>query len=222
MSDERWEVGPVLKRSWELFTKHLWTILGGVVVMAVVGGVFTGFDSGLDSLLASSSWSVTEGLLGLLKLAAFLVSWAVNLFLTLGFIRIYLKAVRDEGPQFSDLFAEGRHVVAGLVASLITLAGVVTGTMLLIVPGVILMLGWMFSLVALVDQELGPVEAIRESWRITRGEKGSLLLWFCVCCGLMLLGAMACGVGLFVATPICGLGTTLIYEDLLRQAEEEI
>jgi uncharacterized membrane protein len=36
-----------------------------------------------------------------------------------------------------------------------------------------------------------------------------------VCAGICLLGAMACGVGLFVAAPICGLGTLMIYEDLL-------
>jgi len=220
MNSERWEIGPVLARSWELFTRHLWIILGAIAVIAVTGAVFSGIDSRLESWAAHSSWSVTEQVAGLARLGVFGVSWAVNILLTLGSIRIYLKAARDEGPRFKDLFGEGRYLVGGFVASMITLVGVAAGTMLLIVPGVILMLGWMFSLVAMVDQDLGPMEAIRESWRITSGEKGGLLLWTLVCAGLMLAGLLACGVGIFVATPVCGLGTTLIYLDLMKRSEE--
>ena len=220
MNTERWEIGPVLGRSWELFTRHLWIVLGAIGVMAVTGTVFTCIDSRLDAWAVHSSWSVTEQVAGLARLAVFFVSWAVNIVLTLGSIRIYLKAARGEGPRFGDLFGEGRYLVGAFVASLITMLGVAAGTMLLVVPGVILMLGWMFNLIAMVDQDLGPMEAIRESWRITSGEKGGLVLWTLVCAGLMLAGLLACGVGIFVAAPICGIGTTLIYLDLLERSPE--
>ena len=220
MSAERWEIGPVLARSWRTFTRHLWIVLGAIGVMAVAGTIFTGIDGRLEAWAAHSSWSVTEQVVGLARLAVFGASWAVNILLTLGSIRIYLKAARDEGPRFGDLFGEGRYLAGAFVATLVTMVGVAAGTMLLVVPGVMLMLGWMFNLIAMVDQDLGPMEAIRESWRITSGEKGGLLLWTLVCVGLMLAGLLACGVGLFVATPICGIGTTLIYLDLQERSAE--
>jgi len=222
MSTERWEVGPILGRSWELFTRHLWVVLGAVAVMAVTSAAFSAIDGRLEGWAGHAGWSVTEQLIGLARLALLGLSWAVNTLLTLGSIRIYLKAARGEAPRIADLFGEGRHLVAGIVASLVTGLGVAAGAMLLVVPGVILMLGWMFSLVALVDQGLGPMEAIRCSWRITSGEKGGLLLWTLVCLGLMVAGLLACGVGIVVALPVCGLGTTLIYLDLLERSDEGV
>ena len=108
-------------------------------------------------------------------------------------------------------------VVVGLVAyAFLSRRGLLGGLGLLFTPaGVILGLGWMFSQALIVDRNMGPIEAMQASWNLTRGEKGGLLLWMLVCAGICLLGAMACGVGLFVAAPICGLGTLLIYEDLL-------
>ena len=106
------------------------------------------------------------------------------------------------------------------MASLLVGAGVLLGLMALVVPGIILGLGWMFTQALIVDRNLGPIEAMQTSWRLTRGEKGGLLLWMLVCAGICLLGAMACGIGLFVAAPICGLGTLMIYEDLLDREND--
>lgn len=219
MTKERWEVGPVLSRAWQLFKDNLGLILGAMIVTAIVNGIFTGIGSGLEELIGQSNSGLAVLIFGPMRAAVGLIGWIVSVFLSLGLIRLLLNVIRGTGATIADLFGGGRFLVPGVLASLLVGAGVILGLAVLIVPGVILALGWMFVQPLIVDRGLGPVEAIQESWRLTRGEKGGLFLWMLVCVGLCLLGVMACGVGLFVAAPVCGLGTLLIYEDLLDRAD---
>lgn len=219
MTTERWEVGPVLSGAWQLFKDNLGLILGAMVVTAIINGIFTGIGSGLEELIGQSKSGLAALIFGPMRAAVGLLGWIVSVFLSLGMIRLLLNVIRGTGATIADLFSGGRFLVPGVLASLLVGAGVILGLAVLIVPGVILALGWMFVQPLIVDRALGPVEAIQESWRLTRGEKGGLFLWMLVCVGLCLLGLMACGVGLLVAAPVCGLGTLLIYEDLLDRAD---
>lgn len=214
MSTERWEIGPVLSRAWRLFTDNLGIILGAMFVMAIINLTFTGVERNLDALIGGSS-GLAALLLGPIRVGVSLAGWVVSVFLSLGLIRLMLNLIRGGSATFADLFSGGRYLFPGVAASLLVGGGVLLGLIALIVPGVILGLGWMFSQALIVDRNMGPIEAMQASWNLTRGEKGGLLLWMLVCAGICLLGAMACGVGLFVAAPICGLGTLMIYEDLL-------
>lgn len=220
MTTQRWEVGPILGRAWQLFRDHAGVILGAMIAMAIINGAFSGVASGLRQLMGASDSGLMAMLYGGARAGVSLASWAVSVFLTLGLIRLLLNAVRGTGPQIADLFAGGRHLVPGMVASILVGLGVLLGCALFLVPGVILGLGWMYTQVLIVDRELGPVEAMQESWRLTRGEKGGLFLWSLVCLGTCLAGFMACGVGLLVAVPVCGLGTVLIYEDLSNRVDD--
>ncbi len=219
MTTERWEVGPVLTRAWQLFKDNLGLILGAMIVMAIINGVFTGIGSGIEEVIGESRSGLVALILGPMRAAVGLVGWIVSVYLSLGLIQLLLKVIRGTGATIGDLFGGGRALVPGVLASLLVGAGVILGLAVLIVPGVILALGWMFVQALIVDRGMGPVEAMQESWRVTRGEKGGLFLWMLVCVGLCLLGLMACGVGLFVAAPVCGIGTLLIYEDLLERVE---
>ncbi len=220
MSTEHWEVGPVLSRAWQLFKDNLGVILGAMVITLIINGVFSAFSSNLDELVRGADSGLLVALLVPLRAAAQLVGWAVSVFLTLGMLRLLFNVVRGTGAGIADLFSGGRHLVPALIASLLVGAGVVLGLALFVVPGVILALGWIFVQPLIVDRNMGPIQAMQTSWRLTRGEKGGLFLWMLVCAGLCVAGLLACGLGLLVAAPVCGLGTLLIYEDLWDRAED--
>ncbi|MFH1463348.1 MAG: hypothetical protein ABIO70_03075 [Pseudomonadota bacterium] len=112
------------------------------------------------------------------------------------------------------MFSVGSLYLSGLLASLLVGLATLAGFCLLIVPGVIIALGTMLYIYAIVDQDLGPVESLKESWRLTDGEKGRLFLWGLTCFGLMLAGFLVCCVGALVTGPICGIGTAMIYDNL--------
>ena len=67
-----------------------------------------------------------------------------------------------------------------------------------------------------IDKGLPPIEALRESARLTKGKRWKLL-GFAVCMILLnILGAIALGVGLLVSMPISMLATMRAYRALSK------
>ncbi len=87
---------------------------------------------------------------------------------------------------------------ATLICELIVAAGLV----LLVVPGVLWAVRFGFAPYLTLDQQLDPIEALHESARLTRGERGALFKLGLAFIGLNLLGALAFGVGLFLTLPV--------------------
>ena len=93
MSTERWEIGPVLSRAWQLFTANLGVILGAMFLMAIINLTFTGVERNLDALIGGSS-GLAAALTKPLRLGVSLAGWAVSVFLSLGLIRLMLNLIR--------------------------------------------------------------------------------------------------------------------------------
>jgi uncharacterized membrane protein len=62
-----------------------------------------------------------------------------------------------------------------------------------------------------VDQNMGPIEAMKASWGATTGQKLPIILWGLVAFLVMMAGGLACGLGMLVAMPIVYLAHTTIY-----------
>ena len=89
-----------------------------------------------------------------------------------------------------------------LVTALGLETGLAIGIPLLFVLGVIFSLMFMFSGFLVIDRELGPIEAMKESYRITRGHKWKLFGLLLLLSLINLLGLLAFIVGLFVSVPV--------------------
>ncbi|MBN1334883.1 MAG: hypothetical protein JXB39_02875 [Deltaproteobacteria bacterium] len=215
------EIGPTLARSWELFKEHAGILLGATLTIGVASGVLSGITQIVQALLQPSGEDAARALPGLVGLLLALLSWVVQTFLTLGYVRLLLHGVRGEPAAFGDLFTAAPVLVPGLVAGLLVGLATLAGTCLLVVPGVVVALGTLWVNWVLVDQGLGPIEAVRESWRLANGEKGHLFLWVLVACVVAIVGLLACGVGLLVALPVLGLGTTILYDDRVRSKRRD-
>ena len=217
MQTDRWDIGGVLTVSWDLFKQNALPLLGSALVFALLW---------LATLLipvvcrwgaSSSDSTAIELVASLLTFGLCVVLWAGNAFFTVGFSRMLLKAVRNETPTMGDLFGQLAYFLPGLAASVLIALGVAVATPFCILPGVGLFVGWLFTMLLIVDRWLGPIEAMRESWRLTEGERVDLLLWLLTCLGLIVAGILLCCVGVFIALPLCGLGTTVIYNNLTER-----
>lgn len=103
------------------------------------------------------------------------------------------------------------YLLTALLLSLI----VVGGLALLIVPGVLWAVRFGYAPLLAIDTNCDPVQALRESSRLTAGSRGSLFQFGLLAAGINLLGALAFGVGLLVTLP-----TTLIAAaQILRQLQ---
>jgi len=105
-----------------------------------------------------------------------------------------------------------------LGAAILTWLIVTVGFLLLIVPGVIAALGLYFASYFVIDRGAGPINALKQSWHMTKGHKWQLFLFSLVLIGLNLLGLLALVIGIFVTVPITWLAVTHAYRTLASQA----
>ena len=107
----------------------------------------------------------------------------------------------------SDITVEQRRVQDPRTAA--AMAGVGFGLLIVFVP--LIILGVMFSQAVLlvVDRGMGSLEAMRQSIRITRGNRLALFALGLIFSFVAFLGALAFGIGLFFVMPVCWIiGTT--------------
>lgn len=133
-----------------------------------------------------------------------------------GTIKIVLSSVDGKKSRFLDVFSAYRLFFKYLLASLLYGLFVAVGFVLLIVPGIIVAVRLSFIPYIVVDKKLGPIEAIKESWKMTSGKTVSLLLFYLTLLGVCFLGVLALFVGLFVAIPVTLLATGHVYRKLSK------
>jgi len=115
---------------------------------------------------------------------------------------------------FPELFTQFKYYWRVLLATLLLGLIVGVGFIFLIVPGIYLALKYQFTIYLIIDKNLGIMEAMNESSKMTDGVKMSLFMFGLMLIGVMLLGVICLGVGAFVAMPVAWLATVVVYRRL--------
>lgn len=203
---EQFTAGSVIKSGWETFKKRPFFIIGATVLFAVMSAVF-----GTLSDIVGQGDAASE-------LVAFLVDFLLSTFVGIGMTAFFLKAAQTvESVRLGDIW-HPQNYLRYLGASILQGAVVVIGLVLLIVPGVIFALMFLFTPYIVVDKGLGPIAAMKESARITRGMKWELFLLMLLMLVLNLVGALLLLVGLLVTIPVSLLAIVGAYRLLQAKA----
>jgi len=117
-------------------------------------------------------------------------------------------------PVTIGSFFKPRNIGNVIIASF--LSGIITtiGTLLCIAPGIIALIMLFFTVVAVVDRNLPGIDGIVTSFNIVKANFGPVALTWLTTIGVMLVGVVACGVGLLVAYPVASLITVYAYRRL--------
>ena len=128
------------------------------------------------------------------SLVGSVLNLAFSTLINMGVTAFYLAA--HDNPDTVDLSAlwHPQPFWKFLGATLLTGLAIIGGMLLLIVPGIIFMLMFMFVMFIVIDRGLGPVVAMKESARITRGYKWQLL-GFVLVLALVNFARSACSPG---------------------------
>ena len=196
-----------IKFGFELAKKNLLFFIGIFIVVAF----FSILSSSLRNLVNPQKEPFLYFIL-------YCVLFVVNLVIGIGVIKIALEFIDGKKPKFSDLLyykPAVKYFIASIVQGIIT----VIGFILLIIPGIILAIRLSYVSYLIVDKDLGPVEAIKASWKITKGNAWNLF-FFGILVGLInILGVICLLVGLFVTIPLTLLASAFVYRKLLLQSE---
>lgn len=196
-------IGACFSYGWATFKKRPWLFISAALVIFAV-------QIGL-SMIALGLGYISE-LLG--EFTGQALSFIANILVGIGITALYLKAHDDvASARIKDLW-HPELFINYIVASALVGLCVLVGFILLIIPGIIVSLMLSFTLYLVVDRNLRPVEALKESRRLTRGNRGKLLLL--ALCVVLLNGAglLALGVGLFITMPVSTLAFVHAYRTL--------
>lgn len=203
-----WDIGDVLSCGWNALTNH-WPVL---VFGPFVAGMIASIPSFVPVVLLasgavrpnSSEYWTAYGICTTLGLIA-------NTFFQVGMTKMYVTAARGQTPEFGDIFSGGSRFIPMLLATVLVLFAVLFGYIFLIVPGIILGVGFSLTHFYVVDAELGPIDAISASWRATDGHKLQIFLFGLVAFCVLILGFLACCVGFYAAMPVVMVALATIY-----------
>lgn len=200
-------VGSAIRFGWETFKKRPWFFVGASVVIFIAYGVAGAVTSAIDAGLGGSAKEPT--------LIGSLINWILSTFISMGVTAFYLAA--HDNPETVDLTPlwHPRPFWKFLGASILVGLTIGIGFVLLIVPGLIAAVFFMFTTFIVIDKELGPIEAMKESMRIGHGYRWPLLGFICVLALIMLAGAVALLVGVLVAMPVTSLAFVHAYRVLM-------
>jgi hypothetical protein len=215
-----------LRFGWETFKKRPWFFVGAFVLVAIAQVVVEGISRAVDAPFGGTESD--HAFLGAL------VSLALSTLISMGVTAFGLAAHdRPESVELSALwrphpfwkylgltilvaliFVAGSLLGLALVATLGVKAGLGIGVPLLVVLGVIVGLMFFFSGFLVIDRGLGPIQALKESHRITHGYKWSLFVLSLLLVLINLAGLLALIVGIFVSAPVTLLALTQAYRVL--------
>ncbi len=111
-------------------------------------------------------------------LRLFLVCY--NFLAMIGLVKISLDFCDGKRPKISDLFTQYPLFFKYLIGMVLYGLIVFSGTLLLIIPGIIWSLKYWFFDYYIVDQGLGPVKSLKSSSAITKGIKMDLFLFLII------------------------------------------
>jgi uncharacterized membrane protein len=180
-----------LRFGWKTFRSRPWFFVGATAIIFAVSMV----SGELDSFAHKPDAAFFGLIVGL-------VAAIISVLLYMGEVSFALRA--HDAPSavsLRDLWAP-RPFWKAVGTVIIVMVGTVIGLILLIVPGVIFIVLTAFALPLVMDKGLGPIEAIKRSIALTKGNRWNLFLLMLACLGISILGFLALFVGLLVSTPV--------------------
>lgn len=199
-------MGELIRTAWDIFKKKPLLTYAIIIIPFVLSMILQG----------SLGWiSETESAFTILSLAY----WIFMTTITIGTITIGLKIVRGETATLNDWGSNAHRILYYIGGSVIT--GIITfiGLILFIVPGVYYGIRLMFVPTLLIDTEMGIMEAMDASAKMTDGIKWDLF-WYSIGFGIMaVLGTLfTLGLGLIAIAPLATLIPLVLYVQLKPKA----
>jgi uncharacterized membrane protein len=208
--DGRYRPRAALSYGWEKFADNPATLMVPMIVV-FVGLLVTGLALELVLARVRLGDGATGGLLvsGLSCAVLFLVFQ----LLAAGLYRGALRVVDGRSFAFGELF-EGWDRTQVVIAGVLTAAAVGVGTVLCVVPGLVIAFLTQFTLLFVVDRGLTAVDAVKASVRLVAAHPGVTAVFYLLSAAATALGALLCGIGLLVTVPVVLIGSAYTFRRL--------
>lgn len=186
-----------ISEAWNLFKNNPLPWL----LVAVVMGVFS-------SIMWLGSF-VDSWFFYILGFLAFLGAFVLQAFIVRGAL-LEVDGHKPEIGDFVKLHNFGWYVVASIIVSV----AVFIGTVLVVIPGLVLMFFLYWTLNFVIDRNMIATDAIMSSFNAIKSDGGNLLLLAFLNSVILFVGIATCTLGMLVALPLTTLSSTIAYRKI--------
>lgn len=140
--------------------------------------------------------------------------------LLVGMIHMSTRALNGEPVELRHLGEGFTKIGKPILTWLILLVAVSLGLLLLVLPGIVLSLLWLYAFWFVAQEDELPSDALRSSWRLVRAHLPSTILLALMLVVLNVVGSFLV-VGVFIALPLSVLLMTASFEQLTAPSPAE-
>jgi uncharacterized membrane protein len=126
-----------------------------------------------------------------------------------------MKRLLGRRAEFADLFLGFNYFVPTLVASLLIALFVSVGTLLCIIPGLVVAAMYKFTYLFIVDKRMDFWPAMQASHAVVKHDYVGFTLFLLLMILVDVLGVLCCVVGIFVAMPVTVAAITVAYKEIV-------
>ncbi len=181
----------------------------------------------------SDGWRLVEADIGFFFLLTLIYSILVTILsstvigflltgpLTAGFFYIIFRKMRGQATDIGQIGKGFDFFAASLLSSVIISAFVSIGLIFCILPGIVLMGLYLFTLPFVLEQKLDFWQAMEASRQAIKPYWFEFSIFVLVQSVILLLGLLFCFVGVFIAIPVCLAATAAAYRDMVGLADAD-
>lgn len=189
--EKTFKVGAIIKEAYVIMKPKLWSAIGQYLlinfVLAILFAVLLGRGAFLGTIITT--------FIG--------IKWA-------------FAYVKKGSFNFDDILENVtfKKFAYYICATFLVGLSVLGGFILLIVPGIIFAVRLTFAIYIAIDKDTKPMESLRESKRITKGNRWKLYWFLIVCVLINILGLLCLVVGVLFTAPLTAIATVIVYKKL--------
>ena len=162
-----WTIREALGNGLDGLRRHAKVLLAGALITTGLG---QGVSWGLSTAAGQFEGPAHQALMFSHAGSSVLLS----ALLTAGFIRITLDTARGRTPSLRSFVSSAGSMLGLISVYLLMGVAIYLGSLLLLIPGLMLCVGLSLAPLSVVDRGLGPIEAMQESWHLLDGSKMKL------------------------------------------------
>ena len=168
----------------------------------------------LQIISSTFGYSAETGNAQLRNIGITLVILLAALRMKLWFANLSLNIARNIKAKSDDVFVDFQRYIRYLGAYILMYIIVIAGTILLIVPGIIFALRLFMIPYLIIDKKLWSIQAIKTSWKMTKGFGGTIFGVVLLCGLINILWILAIFVWLLRTIPLFMIANAYLYTKL--------
>lgn len=213
-------IGDTLSEAWAKTKGNKGTVWLGVLLYFVAYMAI----AVVASLITGQSFTDPEANAGVGAILSNLIILVGTTPLIAGMMMIGVKIAREEDVSGTEVFAYFDKILPLALGMILMYLLVGLGFVLLILPGIYLMFGYMMMLPLIVDKNLGPWQALETSRKAVTKHWFAVFGFFIVMMLLYIAGFLALIIGLIWAIPTLSIAYGILYRNMFggHEANPEI